>query len=139
MPLNFEPLKTMKHTPGIWQVETACSVTNGITSVGEYFVRRDGDSFAIANDITDPDTGAPDESNARLIAAAPDLLAAAQEGLAAGKALMNIMKEMEVVDYIRAEAWLQQCGAEKGFGKRIMDAIEKATGSDGHNSPNIPT
>ena len=66
----------MKHTPGKWQVETAATSRDGKTVITEYFVRRDGDSMAIANDITDPDTETMSEANARLIAAAPDMLAA---------------------------------------------------------------
>ena len=64
----------MNHTPGKWQVETAATSRDGKTVVTEYFVRRDGDSMAIANDITDPETETMSEANARLIAAAPDML-----------------------------------------------------------------
>ena len=57
-------------------METAATGKDGKTTITEYFVRRDGDSMAIANDITDPETELPSESNARLIAAAPELLEA---------------------------------------------------------------
>ena len=66
----------MKHTPGKWQVETAATSRDGKTVITEYFVRRDGDSMAIANDITDPETETMSEANARLIAAAPTMLEA---------------------------------------------------------------
>lgn len=65
-----------KHTPGKWQVETAVTSRDGKTCITEYFVRRDGDGMAIANDITDPETETMSEANARLIAASPDLLEA---------------------------------------------------------------
>jgi hypothetical protein len=60
-----------KHTDGYWQAE--CGESGGYV---EWFVRRDGDAVAIASDITDPETGQPSEANARLIAAAPELLEA---------------------------------------------------------------
>ena len=69
-----------KHTPGPWQAETAATCgSDGNVRITEWFVRRDGDSMAIANDITDPETEEISEANARLIAAAPDLLEACQQ------------------------------------------------------------
>lgn len=65
-----------KHTPGPWYHDFASGMKNGNAALIEYFVRRDGDSVSIAADIVDPDTCNPSEANARLIAAAPDLLAA---------------------------------------------------------------
>lgn len=67
-----------KHTPGPWYRDFASGMKNGNAILLEYFVRRDGDDMAIAADIVDPATGNPSEANARLIAAAPDLLAALQ-------------------------------------------------------------
>lgn len=61
------------HTPGEWEVATA--IVGG--RVMEHFIRRPGDDTAIASDIIDPETDQPSAANARLIAAAPDLLAAA--------------------------------------------------------------
>lgn len=58
-----------KHTPGDWT-----AVRSGGIGYFEWFVRIDGESRAIASDIIDPETGQPSEANARLIAAAPDLL-----------------------------------------------------------------
>ena len=63
-----------KHTPGPWLADKA-TYHNGYV---EHFVGRDGDAVAIAGDITDPETRQPSEANARLIAAAPDLLEAAR-------------------------------------------------------------
>jgi hypothetical protein len=60
-----------KHTGGDWQAERGES--GGYI---EWFVRRDGDSRAIARDILDPETGLPSEANANLIAAAKDLMEA---------------------------------------------------------------
>lgn len=68
-----------EHTKGPWQVEEGFSVVGTRRTVTEYFVRRDGDSIAIAADILDPKTGEPSEANARLIAAAPQLLEACEE------------------------------------------------------------
>ena len=67
-----------RHTPGPWSVDWAIAPVGGSPQVVEYFVRRDGDSVAIASDIVDPDTGVRSAENARLIAAAPELLAALQ-------------------------------------------------------------
>lgn len=69
------------HTPGPWQVEEGFSVVGTHRTVTEYFVRRDGDSIAIAADVLDPATGEPSEANARLIAQAPVLFAACEVAL----------------------------------------------------------
>ena len=63
-----------KFTPGPWQAEIA--TMHG--KVIEYFVRVDGDEIAIASAICDRD-GQPNQANARLIAAAPDLYALVEE------------------------------------------------------------
>jgi len=62
----------MKHTPGPWEVAWGGS----FDGTREVFVRRPEDDVAIAADILDPDTEAPSAANARLIAAAPELLEA---------------------------------------------------------------
>lgn len=54
-----------KHTPGPWLADVATDENECV----ELFVRRDGDAVAIAGDISS-------RANARLIAAAPDLLEA---------------------------------------------------------------
>jgi len=113
-----------KHTPGPWTAEKENVHTGQVcTCHGE------GDGWW---EVWTPNwgEGINAEANARLIAAAPELLEAAKEGLAAGKALMNIMSEMDPDEFLAAEMWLKQCGAQQGFGKRIMDAIAKATGKE---------
>jgi hypothetical protein len=69
-----------KHTPGPWEVDHAGYGSRAGFVVDEYFVRhRDvADNVAIASDIVDPATQKPSEANARLIAAAPELLQALQ-------------------------------------------------------------
>lgn len=67
-----------KHTPGPWEV---CHGGHGGPSgfvIDEYYVlnRTVADDVAIAADIVDPATQMPSEANARLIAAAPELLEA---------------------------------------------------------------
>ena len=59
-----------KFTPGPWQAEQAGMHGKVI----EWFVRVDGDDIAIASAICDR-AGNVSESNARLIASAPDLYA----------------------------------------------------------------
>ncbi len=56
-----------------WQVETA---TSSRSEDIEYFIRRDGDSVAVASDIINPETEQPSKEIADLLCAAPDLLAA---------------------------------------------------------------
>lgn len=65
-----------KHTPGLWYHDFASGMKNGSPQVVEYFVRLDGDNVSIAADIVDPEKCVPSEANARLIAAAPELLEA---------------------------------------------------------------
>lgn len=65
-----------KHTPGDW-----IAIRAGGIGYFEWFARIDGKARAIASDITDPVTGLPSEANARLIAAAPDLLEALKDAL----------------------------------------------------------
>ena len=67
----------MSHTPAPWVIASGGSKSLGGQYVlTEWFVRRPNDDMAIAADIIDPETGEPSETNARLIAAAPELLAA---------------------------------------------------------------
>lgn len=56
-----------------WQVETA---TSSRSDEIEYFIRRDGDSVAVASDIINPETEQPSKEIADMLCAAPDLLAA---------------------------------------------------------------
>lgn len=68
-----------KHTPGRWIHNDAGYGRGNDFVLDECFVARDGDDVAICADIIDPETGDPSEANARLIAAAPDLLEALSE------------------------------------------------------------
>ena len=65
-----------EHTPGPWQFAEAGSWKDGVRTSKEYFVRRPDDDVAIASEILNPEDSTPSEANARLIAAAPELLAA---------------------------------------------------------------
>lgn len=56
-----------------WQVETA---TSSRSEDIEYFIRRDGDSVAVASDIINPETEQPSKEIADLLCAAPELLEA---------------------------------------------------------------
>lgn len=61
-----------QHTPGPWEASEA----TGQPGYSEWFIHRDGESVAIASDVTDPETGQPSPENARLLAAAPRMLEA---------------------------------------------------------------
>lgn len=98
-----------EHTPGPWQAEEAS--VRGITQ--EWFVRVDGDDIAIASDIRDRN-GNHSEANARLIAAAPELLEALEDLASLAEAAMREVGEYDI------EAELADARA----------AIAKATGDD---------
>lgn len=70
-------MSAQKHTPAPWEVSSAGHGSLSCFVIDEYFVlnRTVADNRAIAADIIDPATGMPSEANARLIAAAPELLA----------------------------------------------------------------
>ena len=104
-----------KHTPGPWATNTAGSAKRGEPfKITEIYVYAPGtqDDTAICADVIDPITQEPSEANARLIAAAPDLL---QE-------LRNIANAdtAEWDDRSEFEAWAKS---------RARAAIAKATGS----------
>lgn len=71
-------MSDQKHTPAPWEVSCGGHGSRSVVVIDEYFVlnRAVADDVAIAADIIDPATGMPSEANARLIAAAPELLAA---------------------------------------------------------------
>ena len=81
---NLEGQKTMtkaQHTPGPWVTNTAGSAKRGEPfKITEIYVYAPGtqDDTAICADVIDPVTQEPSEANARLIAAAPELLEALQ-------------------------------------------------------------
>lgn len=106
-----------KHTPGPWTVEHGLSsdqakYTPGIDANGETFtvilygIKREGDACGIRGRTDDEQ-----EANARLIAAAPELLAFAQAFLA---------------DY-QSEDGMQLM---KHYAKQAHAAIAKATGGE---------
>ena len=71
-----------KGTPGPWHVNWSGTGRNGELAFDEVYVYAPEcgvDDVAVAADIVDPVTGKPSDENARLIAAAPDLLAACME------------------------------------------------------------
>lgn len=73
-----------KHTAGPWAVNWAGSGKNGQIVYDEVYVYAPAcgvEDVAVAADIADPLTGEPSVENARLIAAAPDLLDALDETL----------------------------------------------------------
>ncbi len=67
-----------KHTAGPWEVSHGGHGSPHGFVIDEYYVlnRTVADDVAIAADIVDPATQMPSEANARLIAAAPELLEA---------------------------------------------------------------
>lgn len=69
-----------KHTPAPWEVSHAGHGGPSGFVLDEYFVlnRAVADDVAIAAEIIDPATQMPSEANARLIAAAPELLEASR-------------------------------------------------------------
>ena len=67
----------LKHTPGPWRVRTAGSARAGQPfAIDEIYVYAPDtqDDTAVCADVIDPATQKPSEGNARLIAAAPELL-----------------------------------------------------------------
>lgn len=72
-----------KYTPGPWHINTAGSGDGkGNIVIDEIYVyapESGADDVAVAADIADPLTGKPSEANARLIAAAPELLEALKD------------------------------------------------------------
>ena len=72
-------MREFKHTPGPWEAAAA----SGYGSPRTLFIRRVEDDVSIADNIIDPETDKPSEANARLLAAAPDLLEALQNCIAA--------------------------------------------------------
>ena len=60
-------------TEGPWEVGVASSWHGSVRVETEMYVRRPGDNVALAAQVIDPRTEEISESNARLLAAAPDL------------------------------------------------------------------
>jgi hypothetical protein len=91
---------TTKHTPGPWRTTRKLGYSGH--AAAEYYIyaenTNDGRSLAVAH--IKKSTVQPMEANARLIAAAPDLLAALQALLAVSSACSD--EETEAVIYARA-------------------------------------
>ncbi len=100
-------MSEVKHTPGPWH----CTPEADLPRIGVYAGKDDEDDEAIICDVTDEDlkVDGENEANARLIAAAPDLLEAleiVQNGIN-GSLVHGIPEKLE---------------------RRIKAAIAKATG-----------
>jgi hypothetical protein len=109
-------MSAQKHTLAPWEVSHGGHGSPSGFVIDEYFVLNPAvaDDVAIAADIIDPATGMPSEANARLIAAAPELL----------EALIKADQMFRDVGFI-AEADRLRPGS---LGSEIRDAIAKATG-----------
>ncbi|WP_372483800.1 hypothetical protein AB9H29_12180 [Stenotrophomonas sepilia] len=112
-----------KHTPGPWEVAHGGHGSPHGFVIDEYYVlnRTVADDVAIAADIVDPATQMPSEANARLIAAAPELL----------EALVNMVKwhgkrEWPTSDF-KVENLLPSDHQNEEV-RLAMQAIAKATG-----------
>ena len=104
-----------KHTAGPWEVSHGGHGSPHGFVIDEYYVlnRTVADDVAIAADIVDPATQMPSEANARLIAAAPELL----------EALIRLEAELVEDKY-------GECYEPSPFGNLALAraAIAKATG-----------
>jgi hypothetical protein len=106
-----------KYTPGPWAVNHAGD-SKGISEVFVYAPHCGVDDVSVAADIVDPVTSQPSEANARLIAAAPELLEALQtiRGV--------ILLQRDVIERgMQAKAW--------ALPLEVIDAaIQKATAGE---------
>lgn len=81
-----------KHTPGPWIINWSGRRKDGKIVHDECYVSAPGtgvDDVSVAADIADPLTGKTSIANARLIAAAPDLLDGARDFIAFRAAMAN--------------------------------------------------
>lgn len=102
-----------KHTPGPWFVNWAGSGKDGKFVYDECYVyapETGVENVAVAADIADPLTGKPSAANARLIAAAPELL--------------DALRAIVETDFLPG-AWNDQYEA---IAKKARAAIAQATG-----------
>ncbi len=109
-----------KHTPGPWEVSHGGHGSPHGFVIDEYYVlnRTVADDVAIAADIVDPATQMPSEANARLIAAAPELLEALLEAVECGMVPVSSAKEGGASAF----------SAQVRCADKIRAAIAKATG-----------
>ena len=93
------------HTPGPWVTNTAGSAKRGEEfKITEIYVYAPGtqDDTAICADVIDPVTQEPSMSNARLIAAAPDLLEACQRLIGSLGVMVTDADSCDDIIYSRA-------------------------------------
>ncbi len=118
------------HTPGPWEVDEGDGMP--IAKV----------SFRVVTAPCTPNIGSglsreEITANARLIAAAPDLLAACKELVVAVSAAMRVIADLDAMKYVGAPAETREqrlvdelkiSGVVNGFGVRANAAIAKAVG-----------
>ena len=117
------------HTPGAWSVEPATESTPcHVYANDPNGCAADADLVTVADFINT-------DADARLIAAAPDLLAALKETLAACSAAMRVIADLDAMHLLdadvvdRQQRFIDECkvsGITNGFGVRVKDAIAKA-------------
>jgi hypothetical protein len=123
-----------EHSPGPWEASIDPPNRNG---VGSIFIRPAGTGYLIAHLTSAKGWGQTDpaqraEANARLIAAAPDLLASLQELHAFAAACMRVVVKPEHAACAAAlDAEVAAAGIAEGFGIRAQEALEKATVTHG--------
>lgn len=111
----------MSHLYKSWQ-EDDCPDAHGHTTI------RIADGTPNGNTEEQPIATVYDDGSARLIAAAPDLLASLREMFSeCAAAMVVIAKHGLCQDY---EESLKDHGITNGFGVRASQAIAKATGSE---------
>ncbi len=126
-----------KHTPGIWQISGPSSGKASSDDGGDYaiYIRNDaGDAQIFAEVIyrTDTNTYQPVEANAKLIAAAPDLVQALILATQELNAIRARDGAPQHIDWHRGQPLqTDSCTHEwwNELTEKCLDAIEKATGS----------
>lgn len=101
-----------KHTPGKWMVRHASYGRNGCV-IMDVYVARDGDNMSIAADISDPDTGEFSIANARLIAAAPELLGSLEMCIRSMESLLPDFNPFDQAAYDKARAAIAKAKGER--------------------------
>ncbi len=114
----------MAHTPGPWVVGPIDDTA--VTHLGKDGIRYE--VAAVDGDYNDPDEWPIMEANARLIAAAPDLLAVARD---ATHFLNGMVEIARMIGLTGTSDWDKLFGTNDGFGliDKIDAAIAKAEGA----------
>lgn len=86
---------------------------NGCVIMDELYVARDGDNMSIAADISDPDTGEFSIANARLIAAAPELLEALEMCIISMESLLPDFNPFDQAAYDKARTAIAKAKGEQ--------------------------